>query len=213
MSKLNIYAKELERLTREAVNKMRSAEEREKRAREALDEYPDRGNYNKEAYNLERQKRVLELKEASEELKEAKRSIPEKLESSIRGLRARLEQASEQYFAIDPKSLNPEVVSILDKSFITAKDLSKLMRSAEEDNNISMIRVISDQASQRAKSEERASEKMELLAIADRASNYSPRVYLESFDALSTIANRCALNTRLIDSWDSIGITKSIEEF
>ena len=203
MSKFNKYAKELESITFEAVKKLKDAEEKERATQQALDLHPERRGFVDASYDIEYQRRKLAHDEAKEELRKATADI-----------RARLKADTDYYFAVDPKQLQPEVMSFLESGMLNVNDYSKLMKVAISDNNVTMIRMIADRAKKAADNTNNDRERLSLLAISEEASLYTTETYLAAFDSISSVSETCMHNTRIADHWNTdLGINKVVEAF
>jgi hypothetical protein len=213
MSRFNSYAKELERLTREAAGKLKEAEAKEAAAAKRLKEYPAIGGRDSR-YNLERTKREIEYTEAKEEAKKLRETLPAELLKDLNVIRKNLQIAVDNYYAVDTSRLSPELLQLLNSDILNVKDISKLMRAAESEGNTTAIRLISDKAAKMSKEAKTTADKAALMSIADRVNNYTSDNYLTSFDSLVSVAERTMSNTRLLDYWDTtLGIDKVIESF
>ncbi len=213
MSRFNKYAKELESITFDAVKKLKDAEEKERKTQEALDMHPERRGFVDASYDIEYQRRKLAHDEAKEELRTLRATVPEELRRATKDIRARLKADADYYLAVDPKQLQPEVMSFLESGMLSVNDYSKLMKVAISDNNVTMIRMIADRA-KKAAATGSDRERIPLLSIADEASIYTTEAYLAAFDSISSVSESCMHNTRLADHWNTdLGINKVVEDF
>lgn len=213
MSRFNKYAKELESITFDAVKKLKDAEEKERKTQEALDMHPERRGFVDASYDIEYQRRKLAHDEAKEELRTLRATVPEELRRATEDIRARLKADADYYLAVDPKQLQPEVMSFLESGMLSVNDYSKLMKVAISDNNVTMIRMIADRA-KKAAATGSDRERLPLLSIADEASIYTTEAYLAAFDSISSVSETCMHNTRLADHWNTdLGINKVVEDF
>lgn len=213
MSRFNKYAKELESITFDAVKKLKDAEEKERKTQEALDMHPERRGFVDASYDIEYQRRKLAHDEAKEELRTLRATVPEELRKATADIRARLKADADYYLAVDPKQLQPEVMSFLESGMLSVNDYSKLMKVAISDNNVTMIRMIADRA-KKAAATGSDRERLPLLSIADEASIYTTEAYLAAFDSISSVSETCMHNTRLADHWNTdLGINKVVEDF
>lgn len=213
MSRFNKYAKELESITFDAVKKLKDAEEKERKTQEALDMHPERRGFVDASYDIEYQRRKLAHDEAKEELRNLRATVPEELRKATKEIRSRLKADADYYLAVDPKQLQPEVMSFLESGMLSVNDYSKLMKVAISDNNVTMIRMIADRA-KKAAATGSDRERLPLLSIADEASIYTTEAYLAAFDSISSVSETCMHNTRLADHWNTdLGINKVVEDF
>lgn len=214
MSKFNKYAKELESITFEAVKKLKDAEEKERATQQALDLHPERRGFVDASYDIEYQRRKLAHDEAKEELRNLRATVPEELRKATADIRARLKADTDYYFAVDPKQLQPEVMSFLESGMLNVNDYSKLMKVAISDNNVTMIRMIADRAKKAADNTNNDRERLSLLAISEEASLYTTETYLAAFDSISSVSETCMHNTKIADHWNTdLGINKVVEAF
>lgn len=214
MSKFNKYAKELESITFEAVKKLKEAEEKERQTKEALDRHPEKKGFVDLAYDIEYQRRKLAHDEATENLRIIRASVPNELSKATKEIRSRLKADADYYFAVDPKQLQPEVMSFLESGMLNVNDYTKLMKVAISDNNVTMIRMIADRAKKAADTVGNDRDRLSLLAISDEASLYTTESYLAAFDSIASVSETCMHNTRVADHWNTdLGINKVVEAF
>jgi len=214
MSRFNYYARKLEELTMEAVKQLKEAEENEKRTSQDLSLYPERHGFVDVKYQVEHEKRKLAHKEAEMHLREVRNNIPFELSKQLKELRSQLKADADNYFAVDPSQLQPEVVSFLESGITNFNDYQKLMRTAISDSNVTMIRMIANSANKTADGISDPTDRMKLKAVAAEANKYTTDNYLTAFDGLVSVSERCMSNTRLADHWNTdLGIGNAIKEF
>ena len=202
MSRFNSYAKKLEEMTFEAVNQIKDAEEKYRKATDDHQAMPIRSGFVEANYSIESQRRQLAYDEARQNLNAIRKDIPNRFEREAKELRKKLSDELYDYFAVKPDLLSPETMSLL-----------KLMKAAISDNNITMIRMIASKAADIAKDTDKTDTRVFLKTIASKADNYTPETYLNAFDSFISVSERCMKNTRLIDSWNQIGMPEVVKSF
>lgn len=213
MSRFNHYAKELESMTFEAVNKIKEAEEKYNKALSDHEAMPIRSGFVEADYSIESQKRKVALEEAEKHLKDIRESVPNQFMKDIKEMRSKLSDDVYRYFAVKPEDLSPETMSLLNSGYLNINDFDKLMKAAIDDNNVTMIRMIGEKASEIAKNTEEPTKRSILSAVAHKADNYTPETYLNAFDSFVSVSERCMNRTKLIDSWNQIGMPEVVESF
>lgn len=214
MSRFNGYAKRLEVITFDAVNKIRDAEKKVKDAEERLKEYPERFGMVDASYQREHLKRKMDFDDAKADFEKVKEDAPKAFRREVSELRRKLSIELDDYFAVDASKLQPEVVSFLNSGILNANDYAKLMNVAVSEGNVSMIRLIADRAEKCADSTKDTRERANLKVIASKVNNYKPEAYMTAFDGIASVSDRCLNNTRLIDYWNSeLNIGKAVEAF
>lgn len=213
MSRFNHYAKTLESMTFEAVNKIKEAEEKYNKALSDHEAMPIRSGFVDYDYSIESQKRDLALKEAEKHLKDIRESIPNQFMKDVTEMRSKLSDDLYRYFAVKPEDLSPETMSLLNSGYLNINDFDKLMKAAIDDNNVTMIRMIGEKAAEIAKTTEDNSKRSVLSAIAHKADVYTPESYLNAFDSFVSVSETCINRTKLLDSWDRLGMPEVLESF
>lgn len=213
MGNFRKYGKQLESMTFEAVNKIREAEDKFNKAKARREEMPDRSGLVPYDYSIECQKRKIAYDEAEKNLHDVRESVPMTFHKEIKELREAFAEDVFKYFAMQPKDLSPDTMSLLNSGYLNINDFDKLMKSAIADNNITMIRMIGEKASEVAKNTEDTMKKSALSSIAHRADNYTPESFLNSFDSFVSVSDRCLEHTKLIDSWNQFGMPEVVESF
>lgn len=213
MSRFNNYAKKLEEMTFEAVNQIKDAEEKYRKATDDHQAMPIRSGFVEANYSIESQRRQLAYDEARQNLNVIRTDIPKRFELEAKELRKKLSDELYDYFAVKPDLLSPETMSLLNSGCLNVNDFDKLMKAAISDNNITMIRMIASKAADIAKDTDKTDTRVFLKTIASKADNYTPETYLNAFDSFISVSERCMKNTRLIDSWNQIGMPEVVKSF
>ena len=214
MSRFNHYAKKLEELTFEAAKKLKEAEAKEESTRQSLSAFPERNGFVDANYQLERSKRIVAHDEAVLNLRKVKETVPKELSRQLAEMRSKLKAEADDYFAVDPSQLQPEVVSFLKSDMLNLNDYNKLMKAAIADNNVTMIRIIADSANKSADNTTDNDTRLKLKAIATEADIYTSDNYLTAFDSLVSVSESCMNNIRLVDHWNTdLGINQVVEGF
>lgn len=214
MSRFNHYAKKLEELTFEAAKKLKEAEAKEESTRQSLSAFPERHGFVDANYQLERNKRIVAHDEAVLNLRNVKETVPKELSRQLAEMRSKLKAEADDYFAVDPSQLQPEVVSFLKSDMLNLNDYNKLMKAAIADNNVTMIRIIADSANKSADNTTDNDTRLKLKAIATEADIYTSDNYLTAFDSLVSVSESCMNNIRLVDHWNTdLGINQVVEGF
>lgn len=214
MSRFNHYAKKLEELTFEAAKKLKEAEAKEESTRQSLSAFPERNGFVDANYQLERNKRIVAHDEAVLNLRNVKETVPKELSRQLAEMRSKLKAEADDYFAVDPSQLQPEVVSFLKSDMLNLNDYNKLMKAAIADNNVTMIRIIADSANKSADNTTDNDTRLKLKAIATEADIYTSDNYLTAFDSLVSVSESCMNNIRLVDHWNTdLGINQVVEGF
>lgn len=213
MSKFNHYAKDLERLTLEAVKKMNDADALATEARRRFEEMPEKIGASSD-YVIERMHRQTACIEHEEAAKHAREIIPRELKKDLLELRAHLSEDVENYFSVDPSQLSPELMAILNSDILNARDIQKLMKAAEADGNTTAIRLLAKKADDLADRATDTEKRMSYKVIAKRVDNYKPETFMTAFDSLISISDRVMNNRRLAEAWNGqLSMDKVIEAF
>lgn len=215
MSKFNTYARKLEETAREAFTAYREAESKYKSADKALKEaiYPGAVSAATVAAEARARARFMEAETA---FNQAKREF-EGRTKDLATIRGELAQAVENEFSADPAKLDMATLELLKSGIMSDNEIVRLARSAMNENNATMARIIGKYAKERADAMKTDSGRddptaQSLRVIATECSRYNGSAWLDAFDYLTDAYRRTVRTPSLIDRWDEM-TAQTIESF
>lgn len=209
MSKFNTYAKRLDTIAKEAFKEYREKEAAYKKAEQRAKEYPQRGGAVNAEYAAKAARAQADLYEARAAFEAARRTFLEKPGASIKAVRSELVAAVNDAFSVDPKQLDGNTLELLKSGIMDSGEYAKLLSEAAAAGNATMVRLIGKYANDAAAevadkygmNDRRAAE---LRAVSYQSRAYTGSVYVDNYDVITDIFNRCTNNPALIDKWDDL---------
>lgn len=200
MSKFNHYALELDNRAKEHLKRIDAAEAELSAAAEDVKRYPKKAVINMQYdadYELSRVKAESRFMAAKIEKQKAYKEAAEDMKDFYETERAKLKQELDIYYALDPGSLSPETMEILNSSAATEADYKRLFEIAQANRNITMIRLIAAKANEKAADYAEYTDRVhrEKYAIcknlAEAANSYTSDVKIADYDSQYSILSRC----------------------
>jgi len=151
----------------------------------------------------------------------ARRSLPERGERELLSIRKELADAVNDAFSVDPTQVDSATVELLKSGICTAADYEKLLGSADEAQNGTMIRLIASYAAKAAEALREPNGQLpfdsreewaRLDNVGKQGANHTAATVLDSYDALSGVFHRCVNNPAMIDKWGTL-TENIIDEF
>lgn len=213
MSKFNEYAKRAEKISKAAFAKYREAEKAVKNAEAAADAVrPDPKVTIDTTYEYRKTIARANVEKAKADFDEARRGLTANVDQ-IRATRDGLAAALDAEFAMDPAKLDMATLELLKSGILIAGDYTRLMQTAQEAENSTMIRLIGKYADKAAETPDLDRDDAKLLSlVSSEARNYTGDVFLQAFDSLADLYRRCVDNPALFDHWDEI-VGELVENF
>lgn len=141
--------------------------------------------------------------EAQKKYETVKRSLYEK-SSQMAAIRKDFVAAVNNHFAADPAKMDMAAIALMDSGIMKPHEYAKLMESAEKAGNYTMIRMIAAKAGEmvdKATTNEAASI-YKSLALRGRSVDGSD--YVQAFDSVVYLFDRCLKNPSLYSKWDEL---------
>lgn len=216
MSRFNKYARRLDEEAKKAFEEYRKAEREYHEAEKKVNSYPKGLDGVVPQYQAEHARAQADFFEKRDAYKAAHSKFKggSKVLSDIR---SELEEAVNSVYAADPEKMDANTLELIRSGILNADEYTKLLEKAQSTENYTMCRLIgryaADAAAARAdKFGNNDPEARQLRAVAAEGNTSNGSEYLDAFDSLANVFDRCTNNTALIDSWDSI-VSEAIEEF
>lgn len=147
--------------------------------------------------------------EAEEKYKHALRDLQEKKRAEMDAIREALITAIDSDYVANPEEIDSRVMELLNSGILNSGEYSSLMKSARENDNYTMMRIIGQRAGNAADEIEKKYGKddnrvAELLRVSNEGKTSPGEEWIESFDTLSGIFNRCIENPAMMDKWGEL---------
>lgn len=148
---------------------------------------------------------------AEQSRKQAQEGISSTL-AELRELRKKLIAELEEEYSAKPSDVDGATLQLLESGILSGSEYARLMRQAADGGNYTMARVVGHYAGQHAqriaakpeieRSDADAREIQLLRSVELEAQdNTGAAPYIERFDAMAEILNRCANNPALRERW------------
>jgi len=215
MSKFNIYARKLDETAREAFTAYREAESEYKSADKALKKAITPGAVSAATVAAEARARARFV-EAETAFNQAKREFEGRMKD-LATIRGELAQAVENEFSADPAKLDMATLELLKSGIMSDNEIVRLARSAMNENNATMARIIGKYAKEKADATKSSAGRDEsaaqpLRVVASECQRYNGSAWLEAFDYLTDAYRRVVRTPSLIDRWDEL-TAPTVENF
>jgi len=200
MSKFNHYSMELDTKARELLETIKKANKEIEYAESKVQEYPKKAvldmQYDTE-YEANRLKYEAMLARAKADKQKAYTEGLQALKAFYQSEREKLKTELDNFYALDPQTLSPETLEILNSKAATANDYKRLFEIAQANGNITMIRLIGAKADEKS-NDYKDSPKTEGIenykicrTLAEIAKGYTGEVKLGDYDSQYEILTKC----------------------
>jgi len=204
MSKFNHYAKDLDSKAKEHFSIILAADRELKEAEAERGLYPSVvPQFETLEQNQKRLAAELRLSKAKDNKAKANENARKDLDSFYKAERVKLSKELDDYYALNPSDLQPEIMEMLKSGAANSKDFKRLFELAEADNNITMIRMIGAAAEEKGKDETNREYQVIYNSIAHKAKEYTGAVQLANYEAHKDVIDRCINNHGLIDFYNN----------
>lgn len=208
MSKFNTFAQRVDSMAREAFTAYTEAKSEFEEAEKRHNDLPERRGVVDTQYAVKSARAAADFAEAKQKLETIRRDMNMKI-NEVENIRRELAEAVERDCSVDPKQLDMATLELLKSGILRSAEFASLMRGAQEEDNVTMQRIIAKYAEDAAAE---ASEKYgqgdkvaaELRAVAHQGNANSGRDQLNMFDALYDAYKRTANNPSMIPYWTEL---------
>lgn len=203
MSRFNDYAKKLNEIANGAFEEYRRAEAAVKSAESRYNAYPRRNNADP-AYMAKSARAEADLAEARNAFDQMRRHLFDDKRREIAAVRAELEKAVFDTFAADPKSVDSNTLALMNSGILTAAEYNRLIDASAAAGNHTMVRLLAQSAKDRADKANDSDTAREYRLVAQKGKGANGREFLEAFDYMGDVFNRCERNFSLAGKWDEL---------
>ena len=203
MSRFNSYAKRMNEIANATFEEYRRAEAAVKSAESRYNAYPRRNGADP-AYMAKSARAEADLAEARNAFDQMRRHLFDDKRREIAAVRAELEKAVFDAFAADPKAVDMNTLALMNSGILTAAEYNRLIDASTAAGNHTMVRLLAQSAKDRADKVNDSDTAREYRLVAQKGKGANGREFLEAFDYMGDVFNRCERNFSLAGKWDEL---------
>ena len=203
MSRFNSYAKRMNEIANATFEEYRRAEAAVKSAESRYNAFPRRNGADP-AYMAKSARAEADLCEARNAFDQMRRHLFDDKRKEIAAVREELEKAVFDAFAADPKAVDMNTLALMNSGILTAAEYNRLIDSANAAGNHTMVRLLAQSAKDRADKVNDSDTAREYRLVAQKGKGANGREFLEAFDYMGDVFNRCERNFSLAGKWDEL---------
>ena len=203
MSRFNDYAKKLNEIANATFEEYRRAESAVKSAESRRNAYPRRNGADP-SYMAKSARAEAALAEANAQFEHCRRHLFDDKRREIAAVRAELEKAVFDAFAADPKAVDMNTLALMNSGILTAAEYTRLIDASTAAGNHTMVRLLAQSAKDRADKVNDSDTAREYRLVAQKGKGANGREFLEAFDYMGDVFNRCERNFSLAGKWDEL---------
>ena len=203
MSRFNSYAKRMNEIANAAFAEYREKEAAVKSAESRYNAYPRRNGA--DPADMARSARAeADLCEARNAFDQMRRHLFDDKRKEIAAVREELEKAVFDAFAADPKAVDMNTLALMNSGILTAAEYNRLIDASTAAGNHTMVRLLAQSAKDRADKVNDSDTAREYRLVAQKGKGANGREFLEAFDYMGDVFNRCERNFSLAGKWDEL---------
>ena len=203
MSRFNSYAKRMNEIANAAFAEYREKEAAVKSAESRYNAFPRRNGADP-AYMAKSARAEADLAEARNAFDQMRRHLFDDKRREIAAVRAELEKALGDEYAADPKAVDMNTLALMNSGILTAAEYNRLIDASTAAGNHTMVRLLAQSAKDRADKVNDSDTAREYRLVAQKGKGMDGRQYLEAFDYMGDVFNRCERNFSLAGKWDEL---------
>ena len=203
MSKFNGYARKVNEIANAAFAEYREKEAAVKSAESRCNAYPRRNGADP-AYMAKSARAEADLAEARNAFDQMRRHLFDDKRREIGAVRVELEKAVFDAFAADPKAVDMNTLALMNSGILTAAEYNRLIDASTAAGNHTMVRLLAQSAKDRADKVNDSDTAREYRLVAQKGKGANGREFLEAFDYMGDVFNRCERNFSLAGKWDEL---------
>ena len=203
MSRFNSYAKRMNEIANATFEEYRRAEAAVKSAESRYNAYPRRNGADP-AYLAKSARAEADLCEARNAFDQMRRHLFDDKRKEIAAVREELEKAVFDAFAADPKAVDMNTLALMNSGILTAAEYNRLIDASTAAGNHTMVRLLAQSAKDRADKVNDSDTAREYRLVAQKGKGANGREFLEAFDYMGDVFNRCERNFSLAGKWDEL---------
>ena len=203
MSRFNSYAKRMNEIANAAFAEYREKEAAVKSAESRCNAFPRRNGADS-SYLAKSARAEADLCEARNAFDQMRRHLFDDKRREIAAVRAELEKAVFDAFAADPKAVDMNTLALMNSGILTAAEYNRLIDASTAAGNHTMVRLLAQSAKDRADKVNDSDTAREYRLVAQKGKGANGREFLEAFDYMGDVFNRCERNFALAGKWGEL---------
>ena len=203
MSRFNNYAKRMNEIANAAFAEYREKEAAVKSAESRYNAHPRRNGADP-AYMAKSARAEADLAEARNAFDQMRRHLFDDKRKEIGSVREELEKAVFDAFAADPKAVDMNTLALMNSGILTAAEYNRLIDASTAAGNHTMVRLLAQSAKDRADKVNDSDTAREYRLVAQKGKGANGREFLEAFDYMGDVFNRCERNFALAGKWGEL---------
>lgn len=203
MSRFNNYAKRMNEIANAAFAEYREKEAAVKSAESRYNAFPRRNGADP-AYMAKSARAEADLCEARNAFDQMRRHLFDDKRKEIAVVREELEKAVFDAFAADPKAVDMNTLALMNSGILTAAEYNRLIDASTAAGNHTMVRLLAQSAKDRADKVNDSDTAREYRLVAQKGKGANGREFLEAFDYMGDVFNRCERNFALAGKWGEL---------
>ena len=211
MSKFNSYIRQINDIAAEAFKEYAAAETAYKNAESKKNAYPRRNGLGYE-YDAKVARYAAEYAEALAAYDKFRKTGFYGYRQRMDEVRKEFVAAVESHFTADPAALDMATLELLKSGILSAAEYNRLMDKAINDNNHTMARMIGQHAKAAAENAIDRDTATALRSVSYKSNGMNGSNYVEAFDFVTGLYDRCSRNPALYSKWDELA-GEVIEKF
>ena len=211
MSKFNHYIRQINDIAAEAFDEYSAAKNAVDAAESKRNAYPRKNGLGAE-YNAKSARYEADYEEAKATLEAFKRNGFYNHRKRMDEVRKELVAAVDSHFTADPAALDMATLELLKSGILKPAEYNRLMDKAINDSNHTMARMIGQYAKAAAENAGDRDTATALRSVSYKSNGMNGSNYVEAFDFVTGLYDRCSRNPALYSKWDELA-GEVIEKF
>lgn len=203
MSRFNSYAKRMNEIANAAFAEYREKEAAVKSAESRCNAFPRRNGADP-SYLAKSARAEADLCEARNAFDQMRRHLFDDKRREINAIRAELVTALGNEYAADPKAVDMNTLALMNSGILTAAEYNRLIDASTAAGNHTMVRLLAQSAKDRADKVNDSDTAREYRLVAQKGKGANGREFLEAFDYMGDVFNRCERNFSLAGKWGEL---------
>lgn len=211
MSKFNHYIRQINDIAAEAFDEYNAAKNAVDAAESKRNAYPRKNGMGYE-YAAKSARFEAEYQEAKATLEAFKRNGFYNHRKRMDEVRKAFVEDVGNYFSADPAAIDMATVELMKSGILTAGEYNRLMDRAISEDNHTMARLIGQHAKAAAENAGDRDTATALRSVSYKSNGMNGSNYVEAFDFVTGLYDRCSRNPALYGSWNELA-GEVIEKF
>ena len=211
MSKFNHFIRQINDIAAEAFKEYAAAETAYKNAESKKNAYPRRNGLGAD-YTAKSARYEADYAEALAAYDKFRKNGFYGYRQRMDEVRKEFVAAVESHFTADPAALDMATLELLKSGILSAAEYNRLMDKAINDNNHTMARMIGQHAKAAAENTTDRDTATALRSVSYKSNGMNGSNYVEAFDFVTHLYDRCSNNPALYAKWDELA-GEVIEKF